>query len=73
METFFVKLEDAIGPVGTIFVVLLVVVVTTAIVVAALLAGRELKHRSDYKKYEREKERERRYYGDDEGYGAHFW
>ncbi len=67
------KLEDAIGPVGIIFVVLLVNIVITAIVVAIILVGRELKHRSDYKKYEREKERERRYYGDDEGHGAHFW
>ena len=73
METFFVKLEDAIGPVGTIFVVLLVNIVITAIVVAIILGVSELKRYSDYKKYEIEKERERRYYGDDEGYGAHFW
>lgn len=69
------KLEDAIGPVGIIFVVLLVNIVITAIVVAIILGVCELKRRSDYKKYEREKERERRYYGDDsdEGHGAHFW
>lgn len=49
-----------IGPVGTIFVVLLVVVVTTAIITAVLLGVRELKHYSDYKNYESEKERDMR-------------
>ncbi len=65
------KLEETIGPVGIIFVVFLVSILITAIVVAALLVGLELKHRLEYKKYERE----RRYYGDDsdEGHGAHFW
>jgi hypothetical protein len=67
------KLEETIGPVGIMFVILLVNTVITAIVVAIILGVSEPKRYSDYKKYEREKERERRYYGDDEGYGAHFW
>jgi len=65
------KLEETIGPVGIIFVVLLVSILITAIVVAIILGVSELKRYSDYKKYERE----RSYYGDDsdEGHGAHFW
>ena len=50
----------ALGPGVTILVVLLVVVVTTAIIIAVLLGVSELKHYSDYKNYESEKERDLR-------------